>query len=173
VKGLTPNSTYLLILASAILASGCGNAVNPNRVNTGNQKNSVSAISDGGLMATVEGNFSCPLDANVLPKYDMSNDGSQHYTVCNNHTSPGEILVHGQSLTDQICVFPALTTSGAAQPILNITIQCPKVVLTGTYLNYGDLNYNAVYITEAKDAAQMYYCLQSGGNCPAFSYGQF
>jgi hypothetical protein len=158
----------------ALTAFSCANgATTPyNQLTT---SSSTESLAGGTTSPTVQGDYTCPLDPNVVAVNDPNLDGTDEYKVCKDTSAPSQILIHGETETsDQICVIPALSTATGVVAYTSQTIQCPMIVAGGVNVSYPGLTYNAVYIVEAGASAQLLTCLQTGYNCPStYSYGVF
>ena len=102
-------------LALALITLSCGN--NAGRSLEGKSApGSPTGVSSLPLFTTTSiGNFTCPVNVNVLPNGTSSSPiGPGTFTVCPNNSTASRILVHGQTQSSTVvCVFPALvSTSG-------------------------------------------------------------
>jgi hypothetical protein len=136
---------------------------------------SSSQVASGTSDPTVEGAYNCPLDPNVQAINDPNINGTDEYKVCKDTSAPSQILIHGETeISNQVCVIPAYSSPTGVVAYTQETIQCPMVTAGGIYVNYAGLSFNAVYIVEAQNSAQLVTCLQTGYNCPStYSYGVF
>ncbi len=143
---------------------------------------------------TIQGNFVCPIEPNVVPDYDWEIDGSTQYQVCLSQSSTYSILVHGRPSTKEkskkICVFPIeyrdqdhvfikpdLTRDPEGKIPLSICQKSESQDKEGTVFLFNSTNFNTVMIIDFRNKEKMEFCLNPKQtnfyNCPPFSYGKF
>jgi hypothetical protein len=165
-------SNVAVLTFLALTAFSCANGAS---TKFNSVTSSTETLAGGTTSPTIEGSYTCPLDPNVQAVDDPNLDGTDEYKVCKDISAPSQILIHGETeVANQVCVIPAESTSTGVVPFTNLTIQCPMVTSGGIYISYPGITFNAVYIVEAQNSAQLVTCLQSGYNCPStYSYGVF
>jgi hypothetical protein len=166
-------SCAVVFTVLALTVFSCANGATSPYTTVSNS--SSETLASGTTSPTIQGNYTCPLDPNVQAVNDPNLNGTDEYKVCKDTSAPSQILIHGETqVANQVCVIPALSTASGVVAYTNQTIQCPMVASGGIYVNYAGLTYNAVYIVEAQNSAQLLTCLQTGYNCPStYSYGVF
>ena len=173
MKGLFLGRALLIsnFAVAAITTSGCGvTGANSNNYKVNSSTSSALSSSSSGT-TTIDG-YTCPASPNIIPNQTNTQGAEDNYTVCTNGTA-GQIFITGNTTSsDQICVFPVLSSNNVGTPNLSVQIQCPFASGgNGVTLSYSSINFNAVAIVEAPYAVQMYDCLAYGGTCPNYSYG--
>jgi hypothetical protein len=173
VKRLSASTILLASLGISGVITGCGavsGGVGDDYYKVGNSSASAITASNPNGTTTIQG-YSCPNSPNVTPMQNNTTGANNQFTVCTSST-PGQIFITGTTTTsNQICVFPVLSSNNIGTPVLNTQIQCPFATGNGVTLSYAGINFNAVAIVEAPFAVQMYNCLANGGQCPNYAYG--
>lgn len=169
-----------LIATLALLLTGCGqvyrNSLPQSLLGSYSVNNPSSSF-------TINSNqFACPSSPNVLPDYDSRLDGTGRYTVCATPSSKSRILVHGKTTSSkQICIYPAQVIDQKhvyVKPDLSTNLpwnQCSEIIDGGVTAQFDSIEFNAVFIVEEPDQAQMTSCLIGGNyySCPTYSFGKF
>jgi hypothetical protein len=171
----------IIIASTTITASACG--LPPTDLERIQNDAHVSAATAAAASDSYkqEGEYSCPLQANIQPDYDWELDGSGYYTACTHKSSSYSIKLHGKtSGAGTICVFPAqyiddehivLKQDEIGAPMY----RCMKTNTDGLIFTFDKTNFNALFIVEGQDLQQMRMCLVGGkySQCPHYSYGIF
>lgn len=168
------SSNVVLFTLLALTTFSCANGPSA-QYNKLSSSSSSQTLAGGTTSPTIEGDYTCPLDPNVQAVNDPNLNGTDEFKVCKDASAPSQILIHGETqVANQVCVIPAYNSPTGVVAYTQETIQCPMVSSGGIYVSYPGITFNAVYIVEAQNSAQLVTCLQTGYNCPStYSYGVF
>lgn len=182
------NTVWIFIF----LNTGCGVALGPRAPRAvakasyqGGYWNPDSLLSE----SEAQGEFECPTQPNVIPKYDWDIDGTNRYRVCESPTSTANLLIFGipsgAEESNMICVFPLQyidRTHVFVKPDIargGALFQCVKAdQASGANVSFTATNFNMVLIVESKDLELAQECLNPFKGvdftaCPHYSYGRF
>ena len=175
--------THIISSLIAITAlSGCGNLMKANLPTPPKSSQQTANPATSSTVSSVNGNFTCPNQANVLPDVDVYLNGSDDFTVCPSTQNATDILIHGKTqISAQICVCPVSyvdSTHVYWKPDVATgapLFQCSDETSAGVTETFTNMNYNAVYIVEGPYKDAMIACLVEGNAyaCPHYSFGEF
>lgn len=161
----------VLTLASfSTLLMGCG----PNLVKNGNEMDASGYY----LSEITDGNYQCPVSANIIPSDPRGLDGTP-YTGCGAIDSLSKVKIKGQSPDERnICVFPVqfidetrfvYKLDRMSQPMYSCydSWSSPAAELEFPYTNF-----NGAIVVDYSQRPLMSGCLVNGQNCPKHSIGR-
>lgn len=161
--------------------SSCGPRLAPQYGVTGGTAFTQTSITASTSDVIVSG-YLCPGTPNVNP-YQDNFDEVDAFSVCQQQGNPDNLAISGElssQSVSQICVFPANYLS-STQVITELNTEtglpsytCQSVGRGPTFVSFGSITFNAVFIVEGENLQPMIQCLAQADNaeCPAYSFGK-
>jgi hypothetical protein len=172
-------------LAAALGACGSISGDGSSRFAPSSSTQSVIRLDKQAIFSTTTtvGDFICPKAFNTAPDYDYDLDGSKFYRICKHKSSANDVLVWGKTSKDkQVCVFPVeyvdrdhLYAKPDTSTGLPLVTCADNNEVSGLAMRFPGITFNALFIVEGADKAQMQSCLKQSNFylCPHYTYGKF
>lgn len=167
--------THIFACATAALVFGCA----PPPPST-TAVNRAAALSSAGRSAIVgsDGDWSCPNEANVTLKDNISSSGGWDFTgnesfrVCVNRNDGKQFKITGMTSSRAVCIYP-MNAPTTQSPQLLSAPQCYNITGSPIYANFSQSSsaINYLVIVDANRTNALNSCLSDTSPCPAHSEG--